>query len=436
MRCAIVFAAAFLIALSALAPARGQQELEQALSRVGVIFGQPQSYQRKGKESIYAIARRFGVSASAIHNANEGDLAAGDEALLIPTERVAPQASAEGVVLNLAERNLYLYRAGQPIRCFPVAIGMRGWETPTGEFAIISKRKNPTWFPPKWAREEEPVPPGPKNPLGDRWMGLSAPGYGMHATNAPATIGRYVSHGCLRMYPEHAHELYELVKVGTSVKITYQPAVLGYRPAEGIVYLAHYPDPYDLGQPTVEEVRALLAEFGLDTVMDEEAVAKALEKPRGIPTPAVGSHIQVRINGRPLRLALAPVPRGGDWLIPVAPLAQAMGAYLEVGPEAGYLSLQRSGQRIFLSPASEEAVVNGEAVSLEAAPQLAAGYPLVPVRAVALALGASVGWDEETQAVLIADGLANPTPTPVLPVSVSQLRVRYARQEQPRRGPK
>jgi L,D-transpeptidase ErfK/SrfK len=435
MRYLLLIAVAFCLALAAPRPARAQQELAQALSRVGVVFGQEQHHQRRGTESIYSIARRFGVSASAIHNANDGDLTVGDELLLIPTQRVAPLPSADGIVINLAERDLYLYRDGKPIRCFPIAIGRRGWETPTGDFSIISKRKNPTWFPPKWALEEEPVPPGPKNPLGDRWMGLSAPGYGIHATNAPATIGRHVSHGCLRMYPEHAHELYELVKVGAPVKIVYQPLAVGYRPADGLVVLAHYPDPYDLGAPTLDEVRALLREFGLDEVMDEQAVAAALDKPRGIPIPVVGSQVQVKINGRRLALALAPVPREDDWLVPVGPLAKAMGAYLELGPEAAYVSLHRGGQRIFLSPGSEQAVVNGVGMVLGAAPQLAAGYPLVPVSAVAQALGASVGWDEEDQALLIADGLAGLFSASAAP-QASPLPAAIRGQEDRLRGPK
>jgi L,D-transpeptidase ErfK/SrfK len=219
------------------APARAQAGLERALSRLAPVFGEPSVYdQREGKEEIFVIARRYGVSASAVHNANVGDLLTGGETLLIPTEHIAPLPRAEGIVVNLTERNLYLYQNGRPVRCFPVAIGRRGWETPTGEYTIMNKARNPTWFPPSWAVEEEPVPPGPDNPLGDRWMGLSIRGYGIHATNKPASIGRYVSHGCIRMYPEQAHELFDLVGVGTPVQIIYARIVFGFRPEEGVVH--------------------------------------------------------------------------------------------------------------------------------------------------------------------------------------------------------
>ncbi|UCG88702.1 MAG: L,D-transpeptidase, partial [Gemmatimonadota bacterium] len=226
------------LALSALAcrpeAARGQEELGRALARLAPVFGEPTLCPRQGEEDIYEIAHRYGMSASDLFNANKGDLELGDELLVIPLARIAPVARAEGVVVNLTERALYFYRDGRPVNRLPVATGMRGWETPTGDYTITNRVKNPTWFPPAWAVEEEPVPPGPENPLGDRWMGLSIRGYGIHATNAPWSVGRYLSHGCMRMYPEHARDLYELVKVGTPVRIVYARVVFGFRPEEGI----------------------------------------------------------------------------------------------------------------------------------------------------------------------------------------------------------
>jgi L,D-transpeptidase ErfK/SrfK len=397
------------------APGWAQAELARALSRMPPLVGKPVEYQRKGTESIYRLARQYGVSASAVHNANPGDLRGGDELLLIPNQHIAPLSSAEGVVVNLTERNAYLYRRGKPIRVFPLAIGMRGWETPTGDFRIATKRKNPTWFPPKWAKEEEPVPPGPGNPLGDRWMGLSIPGYGMHATNSPASIGRYASHGCMRMYPEHARALYDRVSIGTPVKIVYQLFSLGYSPEEGIVYLAHYPDPYQLGEASAAEVREQLRAYALADVINEAALAEALARPSGVPAPVVGSRLRVTVGGRTVRFALAPTPAGNDWLAPVGPLAEAMGARLEIGPGGSYAAIERGANRLLLTPDRAEALVNGELHTLETPMRLAAGYPVIPVREIATALGASVGWDEETQTLLIWD-------EPVLPLPASSFR--------------
>lgn len=382
-----------------------QEQLQRALMRMAPLIGAPGEYQRKGKESIYRIARRYGVSANAIHNANEGSLTEGDERLLIPTQHVSPLPAYHGIVVNLPERSLYLYQQGRPVKCYPIAIGRRGWETPTGEFRIANKRKNPTWFPPKWAVEEQPVPPGPENPLGDRWMGLSIPGYGIHATNAPASVGRYVSHGCMRMYPEHAHELYGLVPLGTPVKILYQRTVLGYEPETGVVYLAYHPDPYQEGDPGPEEVVQQLREYGLADVADREAIASILKQPRGIPLPVVGSPMTVRANGNVVKFALAPTRKGPDWLAPAGPLARALGAQIEVGPGASYLAIGRGAQRFFLSLGDRGALLNGELIELEVAPQLAAGYPMIPLLATVEALGASASWDEDSRTLLIWDGV-------------------------------
>jgi hypothetical protein len=194
------------------------------------------------------------------------------------------------------------------------------------------------------------------------------------------------------------------VRIGTPVKIVYQPVVFGYRPDDGIVYLAHHPDPYELGAVDAREVRDRLAEWGLAELADEQAVSAALQMPRGIPTPVVGSSVEVAVDGRPIKFALAPIPRGDDWLVPAGPLASALGAGLDIGPDGNFVSMERDRQRVFLSPGDREALVNGQVVELSAPPQLAAGYPLVPVAAVARALGASVGFDQASNTVLIWDG--------------------------------
>ena len=395
-----------LIALIGCPPAgRAQEELARSLSRLPQVFGEAEFHQRKGKEDLFALARRFGVSASAIHNANRGDLLEGDELLRIPTEYVAPTIFSDGLVVNLTERRLFLYQQGRPVRAFPIAIGRRGWETPTGEFTIVNKAKNPTWFPPSWALEETPVPPGPGNPRGDRWMGLSIKGYGIHATNAPSSVGLYVSHGCMRMYPEHARDLYDLVKAGAPVLIVYRRVTLGYREDPGIVYLAHHPDPYEMGDVKPDDVRDMLREYGLDQVVDMAAVEEALARPSSLPTPIAGSAIRVLVNGQPLNFALGPTRGDGDWLVPAGPLVKALRAQIEFGPERSYWIVKRGGERLFYSPCCVEAIVNGQMVQLQAAPQLASGYPLIPLKATVTLLGGSVGWDEERQTILVWDNL-------------------------------
>jgi lipoprotein-anchoring transpeptidase ErfK/SrfK len=144
----------------------------------------------------------------------------------VRTRTVAPKVSvasfAETIVINRATNHLFLYDLGKLRRTFRVATGQAIYPTPSGVWHIVVKWKNPTWYPPvqdAWARGLKPVPPGPNNPLGTRWMGLDAPGVGIHGTDEPASIGYSASHGCIRMQVPDAEWLFDHVTVGTTVYI-------------------------------------------------------------------------------------------------------------------------------------------------------------------------------------------------------------------------
>jgi L,D-transpeptidase ErfK/SrfK len=114
------------------------------------------------------------------------------------------------------------YSARGVVRRFAVATGQAIYPTPAGRFHIVVKWRNPWWYPPtydSWAKGLSPVPPGPNNPLGSRWMGISSPGVGIHGTNNPSSIGYSVSHGCIRMQVPDAEWLFDHVGVGTTVFI-------------------------------------------------------------------------------------------------------------------------------------------------------------------------------------------------------------------------
>jgi L,D-transpeptidase ErfK/SrfK len=130
--------------------------------------------------------------------------------------------SADGpprILLKVSENRLYLFYGSYLVKSYPVATGMRGWPTPRGTFTIIRKDVNPTWYPPSWADVEKPVPPGLSNPLGTRRLLLSDPSYGIHGTNKISSIGRYITHGCIRLYPWDIVDLFDRVTVGTIVDI-------------------------------------------------------------------------------------------------------------------------------------------------------------------------------------------------------------------------
>ena len=125
------------------------------------------------------------------------------------------------IVIRRGSNQLFLYRYDHLRRTFRVATGQSIYPTPLGRFNILVKWRNPWWYPPnsRWAKGQKPIPPGPNNPLGTRWMGLSAPGVGIHGTPNPASIGYSVSHGCIRMYIADAEWLFNVVDVGTTVFI-------------------------------------------------------------------------------------------------------------------------------------------------------------------------------------------------------------------------
>jgi lipoprotein-anchoring transpeptidase ErfK/SrfK len=145
--------------------------------------------------------------------------------LRFATRRVAPDATRAGwgpvIVIDRGANHLYLYDGMRPWRTFGVATGQSVYPTPRGRFRIVVKWRDPWWYPPAspWAQGLKPVPPGPGNPLGTRWMGLSAPGVGIHGTPDAASIGYSASHGCIRMFIPDAEWLFDHVSIGTTVFI-------------------------------------------------------------------------------------------------------------------------------------------------------------------------------------------------------------------------
>jgi lipoprotein-anchoring transpeptidase ErfK/SrfK len=105
------------------------------------------------------------------------------------------------ITVNTAGHSLTLYKNGLPYKNYPVAVGKPSTPTPKGQFEIINKEMNPG------------------GPYGVRWLGLNKPGIGIHGTNQPSLIGKSVSHGCIRMFNKDVIELYQLVPIGTPVKI-------------------------------------------------------------------------------------------------------------------------------------------------------------------------------------------------------------------------
>jgi L,D-transpeptidase ErfK/SrfK len=205
-------------------------------------------------ESIFTIARKYGLAVEHVAFAN-GFAPSAIEiepgvTLIIPKQRILPaHPPRDGIVLNLPERGLYLFRNGQFDRFVAVSIGdEKGFSTPTGQYRIIERIKDPVWYPPAWAKDRRPVGPGPDNPLGKHWIGLSLPRTGIHGTNQPINIGNSVTHGCIRAYPEAVARLFNDVKVGWPVRIEYETVKMGRDP-EGRLKIVTFPDVYQRQSP-------------------------------------------------------------------------------------------------------------------------------------------------------------------------------------------
>jgi lipoprotein-anchoring transpeptidase ErfK/SrfK len=133
--------------------------------------------------------------------------------------RVTRSSIGPVIVIRRGSNRLYLYKGMRFQRVFGVATGQSIYPTPLGRWSVVVKWRNPWWYPPNsdWAKGEKPVPPGPGNPLGTRWMGLSASGVGIHGTPDDASIGYSASHGCIRMHINDAEWLFNHVNIGTTV---------------------------------------------------------------------------------------------------------------------------------------------------------------------------------------------------------------------------
>jgi L,D-transpeptidase ErfK/SrfK len=169
--------------------------------------------------------------------------------LLIPSQFILPKAPRKGLVINLAEYRLYYYPPNDNVVItVPVGIGREGWTTPIGLTQVTSKERDPVWRPTSKLRKAaakngnpipEAFPPGEANPLGRHIFRLGWPTYLIHGTNRRDGVGARVSAGCIRLMPEDIEYLYDLVAVGTSVRVLNEPVKVGL--FNSALYVQAYP---------------------------------------------------------------------------------------------------------------------------------------------------------------------------------------------------
>ncbi len=267
------------------------------------VVGRIKTVQVPEKLNFSELARHYDVGAQELIDANPGIrqtyLHPGTK-VTIPTEYILPpKAMQKGIVINIAEKRLYYFDTqNHTVLTFPVAVGRQGWQTPLGSTYVYRKEEAPTWHVPKSIRdaytlrtgEEHPrtVGPGPDNPLGDYAIYLHLDGYLIHGTNNPASIGRSVSSGCIRMFNPDAAQLYQYVKRGTPVKIIYYPNKVGWQ-GNQLLLEAHTPGHYT--QQSKAEyinvdsaIEAAIAEKHEPVAVQWNEVKKVIHKHDGIPS--------------------------------------------------------------------------------------------------------------------------------------------------------
>jgi L,D-transpeptidase ErfK/SrfK len=219
------------------------------------VVGYVQTTVATAEDTLPDIARRFDLGYEEVVRANPGVdpwLPGAGRTIVLPTRFVLPEAPREGVVINIAALRLYYFpprKAGemQTVFTHPVGIGKIGWKTPEGQTKIIAKEKDPVWRVPESVRKEHledgeelpaVVPAGPDNPLGNRKFTLAWPTYLIHGTNKAYGVGMRSSHGCIRLYPEDVEPIYDMVPIGTKVRVVNQPFLLGWH--DGAMYFQAY----------------------------------------------------------------------------------------------------------------------------------------------------------------------------------------------------
>ncbi len=261
------------------------------------VYGKILKVKAAPNDTLLDIARRHDLGYNQIVAANPGQdpwTPRPDTTILVPKLFTLPVSRpSSGIVVNLAEMRLYYFDVSEDGKTkfytCPVGVGREGYATKLGLYMVRSKAENPTWVVPPSVRKESPdlpakIPPGPSNPLGRYILRFSRLQYGIHGTNRPWGVGRRVSHGCIRLYPEDIEHLFPLVPMGTLIQISYEPVKAGWD--ENRCYLQVFRD-YE-GKIDDPFAQALLAinrcERALGPLkINLHEIKKALEEQNGIP---------------------------------------------------------------------------------------------------------------------------------------------------------
>jgi len=253
------------------------------------VVGSPRWYNIKAKDTLLDIARRSGLgynSVELLFPKMDAWIPPRGKRIFIPTFWVLPPSQHYQLVINVPELRLYFFdQRSSTVQTYPIGIGDEGWESPLGTFYVNEKRPNPYWYIPASLQEKygmAVMPPGPENPLGEFTMKFSAGAYGVHGTSMPWGVGRLVSHGCIRCYPEHIRILYPQVAIGTKLEIIYEPLKFGRK--NGRIFVQAFPDVYKKIPDYAKYAFDKLAQYPLAKDVDQRKFMVAMSLQNGVPT--------------------------------------------------------------------------------------------------------------------------------------------------------
>jgi L,D-transpeptidase ErfK/SrfK len=291
------------------------------------IVGVVQVVKAAKDDTLTDIARRFNVGYEEMLRANpkvDPWLPGEGSEIIVPAQFILPDAPRTGLVINIAAMRIFYYppvKRGerQVVLTHPIGIGKVGWRTPEGVTKIVRRQKDPTWRVPESVRKEhhengedlDPViGPGPDNPLGKYAFYLQWPSYLIHGTNKPAGVGLRSSHGCIRLYPEDIEQFFNVVPLGTEVRVVNQPFVFGWR--DGQLYMQPFgvleDDSRDWQKAQKKLLTRSLAARLQQQVqshheqVDWNLVSSLARAPRGVPVP-------ITTEGADTEQILAAAPR-------------------------------------------------------------------------------------------------------------------------------
>jgi len=282
------------------------------------IVGTVQVVSASKEDTLTDIARRFNVGYEEILRANpkvDPWLPGEGREIIVPSQFILPDAPRTGLVINIAAMRIFYFppvKRGerQVVLTHPIGIGKVGWRTPEGVTKIVRRQQDPVWRVPVSVRKEhhengedlQPViGPGPDNPLGKFAFYLEWPSYLIHGTNKPAGVGLRSSHGCIRLYPEDIEQFFNLVPIGTQVRVVNQPFVFGWR--DGQLYMQPFDvledDSRDWKRAQKKLLTASLATRLQQQVksqhvqVDWDRLSSLARAPRGVPVPITGADASI-----------------------------------------------------------------------------------------------------------------------------------------------